>query len=142
MSACAQPGALFIFALGYVTIHALARLALAGAYFFTRRKHPTPLLTLSASGLRHVARTQRLQGGEGTLIERDIFIGAQELVPTRLVAGRMPEPSVNERRRVAQKQAKKKGDKPSKAPLPLLAWHLCISHVPSMLGKTTTVVKG
>jgi hypothetical protein len=90
----------------------------------------------------HVELTPLLQGVEGNRIERAIFIGAQELVPSRLVAVRMPEPLVNERRRVAQKKAKKKGSLPSKAPLNLLAWTLFISNVPSMLWKTTTVVKG
>src|SRR5262249_55231109 len=142
VSSLAQKGALFIFALGYFKIQALARLALAGAYFLTRLNHQTKLFTLSASGMRHVELTQMLQGVEGNLIERDIFIGAKELVPTRLVAVRMPEPIVNERRRVAKKKAKKKGYKPSKAHLHLLAWNLFISNVPSMIWKTTTVVQG
>jgi hypothetical protein len=92
--------------------------------------------------MHHVALTQMLQGVEGHRIESDIFIGAKELVPSRLVAVRMPEPIVNARRRVAQKKAKKKGSRPSKAPLNLLAWHLCISNVPSTMWKTTTGVKG
>src|SRR2546421_7045300 len=53
----------------------------------------------------------------------------------------MPEPIVNERRRVAKKKAKKKGYVPSKAHLHLLAWNLFISNVPSKIWKTTTVVK-
>jgi Transposase DDE domain len=140
--ALAQKGALFIFALGYFKIQALARLALAGAYFFTRLNHQTKLFTLSAGGMHHVALTQMLQGVESNLIERDIFIGAKELVPSRLVAVRMPEPIVNERRRVAKKKAKKKGYMPSKAHLNLLAWNLFISNVPSMIWQTATVVKG
>ena len=59
--------------------------------------------------MHHVELTQMLQGVEGNLIERDIFIEAKELVPSRLVAVRMPAPIVNERRRVAKKKAKKKG---------------------------------
>jgi DDE family transposase len=140
--ALAQRAALLLFALGYFKIQALARLALAGAYFLTRLKHQTTLFAPSAGGMPHVELAQMLPGGEGTLIARDICIGAKELVPSRLVAVRMPEPIVNERRRVAQQKAKKKGEMPSKAQLTLLAWHLCISKVPSTIGKTTTVVKG
>jgi hypothetical protein len=140
--ALAQRGAWFIFALGSCKIQAVARLALAGAYFLTRRNHQTKLFAPSAGGMHHVELTQMLQGVEGTLIESDIFIGAKELVPSRLVAVRMPEPIVNERRRVAKKKAKKKGYMPSKAHLNLLAWNLFISHVPSTIWKTTTVVKG
>jgi hypothetical protein len=82
-----------------------------------------------------------LQGGEGTLIERAIFIGAKERVPARLVAVRMPASIVNARRRRAKKKAKKKGYTPSKAHLNLLAWHLFISTVPATIGKTAPVVK-
>jgi hypothetical protein len=91
--------------------------------------------------MHHVELTQRLQGGEGNLIERDIFIGAKELVPSRLVAVRMPEPIVNARRRVAKKTAKKKDYIPSKTHLNLLAWNLFTSTVPSMIWKTTPMVK-
>jgi len=92
--------------------------------------------------MHHVELPQIRQGGEGTLIERAIFIGAKELGPARLGAVRMPEAIVHERRRSAKKKAKKKGDRPSKAHLTLLAWNLFIRHVPSMLWKTATVVKG
>jgi len=139
--ALAHKGVLFIFDLGYFKVHALARLARAGAYFLTRLNHQTKLFAPSASGMHHVELTQMLQAVEGELIERDIFIGAKELVPSRLVAVRMPESIVNERRRIAKKKAKKKGYTPSKAHLNLLAWNLFISNVPAMIWKTTTVVK-
>ena len=133
---------MFLFDLGYFKIQALARLATAGAYFLTRLNHQTNIFAPSAGGLQHVELTQMLQAVEGNLIERDIFIGAKELVPSRLVAVRMPESIVNERRRIAKKKAKKKGYIPSKAHLTLLAWNLFISNVPSMIWKTATVVKG
>ena len=85
--------------------------------------------------------TQMLQAVEGNLIERDIFIGAKALVPSRLVAVRMPESIVNERRRMAKKTAKKKGYTPSKAHLNLLAWNLFITNVPRTIWKTETVGK-
>jgi hypothetical protein len=140
--AFAPKGAWCIFALGYFKIQALARLALAGAYFLTRRKPQTTLCTLSTGGRRHVELLQRRQGGEGNRIERALVIGAKALVPARLVAVRMPEPSVNERRRGAQKQAQQKGSRPSQAPRNLWAWNLFISHGPAMLWKTTPRVKG
>jgi hypothetical protein len=92
--------------------------------------------------MHHVELAQMLQGGEGHLSERDIFIRAKALGPSRLVAVRMPEPIVNERRSVAKKKAKQTGYLPSQAPRNLLAWNLLISHVPSTIWKTTTVVKG
>ena len=139
--ALAQKGSLFLFDLGYFKFQALARLATAGAYFLTRLNHQTTIFAPSAGGMQHIELTQMLQAVEGNLIERDIFLGAKELVPSRLVAVRMPESIVNERRRIAKKKAKKKGYMPSKAHLNLLAWNLFISNVPSMIWKTATVVK-
>jgi hypothetical protein len=140
--ALAQTGVLFLFDLGYFKIQALARLATAGAYFLTRLNHQTKIFAPRAGGLQHVELTQMLQAVEGHLIESNIFIGAKELVPSRLVAVRMPESIVNERRRIAKKKAKKKGYIPSKAHLNLLTWNLFISNVPSTIWKTATVVKG
>jgi hypothetical protein len=68
--ALAQRGALFLFDLGYFKIQALARLALAGAYFLTRLNHQTKLFAPSAGGMHHVELAQMLQGVEGNLISR------------------------------------------------------------------------
>ena len=137
----AHKGVLCIFALGYVTIQALARLAAAGAYFFTRRNHQTTICAPSAGGIQHIALVQMLDAVEGHCVETDICIGAKALVPSRLVAVRMPEALVNERRSIAKKHAKKKGDAPSKAHRALLAWHLFLRNVPHMMWQTETVGK-
>ena len=84
-------------------------MAAAGAYFFSRLKHQTTLLH-TESGLTPVV-------GDST--EHAIFLGAKERVACRLVASRLPEGIVNERRRLAKKKAQKKGSTPSKAPLAL-----------------------
>ena len=133
---------MFLFDLGSFQIQALARLALAGASCLTRLHHQTTLFAPRAGGMHHVELPRRLQGVEGNRIESALCIGAQELVPSRLMAVRMPEPSVNARRRVAKKKAKKKGDRPSKAALNLWAWNLFISNVPSMIWQPTTGGKG
>ena len=71
-----------------------------------------------------------------------MFLGAQERVACRLVASRMPECLVKERRRLAKKQAKKKGYTPAKAPLVLLAWNLFITKVPHTIWQTATRRQG
>jgi len=81
-----------------------------------------------------------LQTVEGNIIEKPIFMRAKELVAARLIASRVPEAIVNERRRKARQYAKKKGYTPSKAHLELLAWNLFITHVPSTMWKTETVI--
>ena len=75
------------------------------------------------------------------LRENAIFIGATERVASRLIAGRRPEAGVHARRRSARKNAQKKGDTPSQAPLTLMAWHLLIPHVPPTRWTTVTVTK-
>lgn len=78
----------------------------------------------------------------GNRTEHAIFLGAKERVASRLVASRLPEPLVNERRSIAKKQAKTKGYPPSQAHLALLAWNLFLTNVPHTIWKTETVGKG
>ena len=133
---------MFLFDLGYFKIHALARIAAAGAYFLTRLNHQTNLFTAGAGGMQPLALAQVLKTVEGNIFEQHVFLGTQELVRSRLIAVRMPEAIVNERRRIAKKKAKKKGDTPSKSQLLLLAWNLFISNVPSTIWHPETIVKG
>jgi hypothetical protein len=132
---------LFILDLGYFTLKAFAALATAGAYFFSRLNHQTTVLTLAAGQWQPVALARWLTTVEAHLLERPIFLGAKERVAARLIASRVPEASVNERRRKARKNAKKKGYTPSHAPLTLLAWNLFITNVPSTIWPTETVLK-
>ena len=77
---------------------------------------------------------------EDHIIEKPICMRAKELVASRLMASRVPEAMVNERRRKAKKHAKKKGYTPSKAHLELLAWSLFLTNVPSTMWKTETII--
>jgi hypothetical protein len=140
--AFAQKGVLFIFDLGYFKLKAFAALATAGAYFFSRLNHQTTLLTMAAGQWQHVALASWLTTVEAQLLERPIFLGEKERVAARLIASRVPEAIVNERRRKARKKAKKKGYTPSQAYLALLAWNLFITNVPPTIWKTEIVMKG
>lgn len=73
------------------------------------------------------------------VVEKAIVLGAYERIPARLVAVRRPEAIVNERRRQAPATAKKAGDTPSQAHLPLLAWNLFIPNVPASVWSAKTV---
>src|SRR5215475_12863550 len=139
--ALAQKGALFIFDLGYFKIQALARLALAGAYFLSRLNHQTTILHMEAECLQPLALASFLTTVAAPCYETLIFLGAKERVACRLLASRVPEPIVNERRRTANKKAKKKGYTPSKAHLVLLAWNLFITNVPHTIWKLEAVFK-
>ena len=137
----AQKGVLFIFDLGYFKIKAFARIADAGAYFLSRLNHQTTLLHMEASRLQPLKLASLLTTVTDHCLEIPIFLGAKEQVACRLLASRVPESIVNERRRNANKKAKKKGYTPSKAHLTLLAWNLFITNVPHTIWKMESVFK-
>ena len=72
-------------------------------------------------------------------MEKAVFLGAQERVATQLIAVRVPETVVNERRRKARRNAKKRGHTPSQAHFALLAWNLFITTVPGTVWTPETV---
>jgi DDE family transposase len=62
-------------------------------------------------------------------------------VAIRLLASRVPETVVNERRRKARQAARKRGYTPSQAHLTLLAWNLFITNVPHSVWTPATVCR-
>jgi len=139
--ALAQKGVLFIFDLGYFKLKAFARIVEAGAYFLSRLNHQTTILDAATEHVQPLQLPSLLNTVVGNSIEHAVFLGAKEQVAARLVAYRVPESVVNERRRRAKKNAKKKGYTPSQTHLTLLAWNLFITNVPRTIWKTETVGK-
>src|SRR6266446_1935975 len=139
--ALAQQGVLFIFDLGYFKLKAFARIVEDGAYFLSRLNHQTTIFDADTGGLQPLELAAFLHTVESNRTEKAIFLGAKERVASRLVAYRLPEPIVNARRRIAKKNAKKKGYTPSQAHLALLAWNLFITNVPRTIWKAETVGK-
>ena len=70
-----------------------------------------------------------------------MFIGEKERVPSRLIAVRLPDEIVNERRRMARKKAKEKGYTPTEAHWFLLGWNLFITNVPGEVWTPETIIK-
>ena len=139
--ALAQNDDLFLFDLGYFKIKALATIAAANAYFLCRLNHQTTLLEVVADRVAPVELASRLAMVKRPLLEQPILIGAKAQVAARLVAASVPAEVVNARRRMARKNAKKKGYTPSQTHLTLLAWNLFITNVPETIWQTTTVLK-
>lgn len=137
----AQPEALFLFDLGYFKVRALAKIAQAEAYFLTRLNHQTALAEAVRGRLRRVEVARLLQHTPHRLLDHAVYLGAREHLAVRLVAARVPEAVVNERRRKARAQAKKRGYTPSHAHLTLLAWNLFVTNVPSTVWTPATVCK-
>jgi Transposase DDE domain len=106
---------LFIFDLGYFKIKALASIADAHAYFLCRLNHQTTILEAGADCVVPVELAPFLTTVASSIVQKAILIGVKERVPSRLIASRVPEAIVNARRRIARKNAKKKGYIPSQA---------------------------
>jgi len=135
----AQRGALFLFDLGYFKIKALAQIAEAEAYFLTRHHHQAALFEVVAGRLRPVELAAWLRTAPQRLVEQPLYLGARERVAVRLIAARVPDTVVNERRRKVRANAKKRGYTPSQAHLSLLAWNLFITNVPSTVWTSAPV---
>ena len=113
----------------------------AGAYFLSRLNHQTNLYEGNTPGLSPIDLVKVLKELPFDTIEKAIFIGEKERVSSRLIAVRLPDAIVNERRRVARKTAKQKGYTPTDADLFLLAWNLFITNVPAEVWTPKTVVR-
>ena len=74
---------------------------------------------------------QLLHGESCSLVEHPVYLGACERLAVRLVATRVPEAVVNERRRKTRANTQKRGYTPSQTPLALMAMSLVRSgHLP------------
>src|SRR5258707_15070598 len=84
----------------------------------------------------------RVLGKEaGPLLEKRMVLGTDERVAARLIAVRMPDAIVTERRRQARAVAKQRGSTPSHAHLTLLAWNLFITNVSGTVWPAQTIGK-
>jgi DDE family transposase len=137
--ALAQAASLFLFDLGYFKLTAFAAIAAAHAYFLSRLNHQTTLREVIGGRQQALDLARALAQEPRPLLEKAVVLGAYERIPTRLIAIRMPEAIVNERRRQAYVAAKKAGYTPSQTHLTLLAWNLFITNVPTTVWSTQTV---
>ena len=135
----AQAHSLFLFDLGYFKLTAFATIAAARAYFLSRLNHQTTLREVVDGRQQALDLASCLAHEAQPVIEKAVVLGAYERVPARLIAVRMPEAIVNERRRQAYAVAKKRGYTPSQAYLTLLAWNLFITNVPTTVWSSKTV---
>jgi Transposase DDE domain len=137
--ALAQPHSLFLFDLGYFKLAAFAKIAAAQAYFLSRFNHQTTLREVSGNRTQPLNLPQCLGHDSRALLEKAVLLGTRDQVAARLIAVRMPEAIVNERRRQAHAVAKKRGYTPSQAHLTLLGWNLFVTNVPGMIWSPQTV---
>src|SRR5262245_15640783 len=135
----AQPHALFVFDLGYFKLTAFAKIAAAHAYFLSRLNHQTTLREVVGGRTQALDLARSLAHETRAVLEKTVVLAARDRIAARLIAVRMPEAIVNERRRQARAVAKKRGYTPSQAHLTLVAWNLFITNVPATVWPPQTV---
>lgn len=135
----ARASSLFLFDLGYFKLPAFAKIIAAHAYFLSRLNHQTTLREVVKGRQQPLELASELACETRRLVEKAVVLGAYDRVPARLIAVRMPEAVVNERRRQAYAVAKKRGATPSQRHLTLMAWNLFITNVPATVWTPKTV---
>lgn len=135
----AQPHSLLLFDLGYFKLAAFAKIATAKAYFLSRLTHQTTRREVVGGRTQLLDLPRGLGHDSRALLEKAVLLGTREHGAARLIAVRMPEAIVKERRRQARAVAKKRGYPPAQAQLTLLAWNLFVTNVPATVWPPKTV---
>lgn len=118
-------GAIRLADLGYFSLDCLNQINKDGGFYLSRIQVQTHLFT--RKGIR-LDLPKWLKNQHTDEIDRPILLGQTQRIKTRLIAWRMPEPVAQERRRKLLWQAKRKGQKPSKARLALCDWTLMLTN--------------
>ena len=126
-----RAGDLVLRDLGYFCLAALRQIAMQQAYFLSRlckgvhvflgANDEAPVLTLAEHLLRHFPRH--------TVVDLDVYVGQEDRLPCRLLAYRLPDEVVEQRRRSAYEVARKKGRTPTKEYLQWLQYGWYITNV-------------
>jgi hypothetical protein len=126
------PGSLSLFDLGYFSLTRLEQITHNRAFFITRLR-PNTLLFDSAAWETAVDLETLCSSLQGAGAEYWLFLGSKQRIPVRLVLNRCPPSVVEQRRRTAYANAKRKGRQPSQKYLALLQWTYFITNVPEAL---------
>jgi len=126
-----NPYEVIIFDLGYFCIKSFREIIEKQAHFISRVKTNTIFYMKShieGGKFEKVDILNILRRSTG-VVDTRVFIG-REKVDVRLVAVRLPEGIINERRRKENKKAKVKGKTLTDIELELLAWNIIITSIP------------
>jgi hypothetical protein len=121
-------GSLRITDLGYFNLGVFAAMVLAGVHFLSRLQFGTAvrLATGAAVELRRWLAQQ-----PGPFIDQEVALGADQRLPCRLIAWRVPAEQANRRRqKLRQETRRKRGQEPSAERLAWCDWTILVSSVP------------
>lgn len=129
-----QPNDLVLRDLGYFCLAVFFQIAAKQAFFLSRlipNIKVYPQGEKSEEPLDLSAYLQQKKYRDCSVIEFQALLGKEDRLPVRVIAYRLPQRLVNERRRKARAVAKKKNYTPSPKRLNLLAFSLYITNVDS-----------
>jgi hypothetical protein len=122
----APAGSLTIFDLGYFCLKRFRSLSEARAYWISRLQHGTSVYAADGTPL-DLLRYLREHGGSG-LVDMAILLGAEERLPCRMIAVRVPQEKANRRRQDAIEKAQKHGRAPSRGYLDMQSWNVFVTN--------------
>jgi hypothetical protein len=125
-----RPGDLVLRDLGYLTLESLRQIAARGAWYLSRLSKGVDVYLEADAQAPALALVEHLERfyPDDSVIDLPVYLG-HERVPSRLLAYRLPEPVVQERRRKALAEARKKGRELSPEYLDWLSFGFYITNV-------------
>ena len=123
-------GALRISDLGFFTLGVFAAMTAQGVYWLSRLAPGTAVYT--PDGARWDVLDLLAAQGAAT-VDLTVTLGVDHRLPGRLLAVRVPEEVVNQRRRRLRADAKRRGKTPSAGQLAWCAWTIVVTSVPPTL---------
>jgi len=123
-------GALRISDLGFFTLGVFAAMTAQGVYWLSRLAPGTAIYT--PDGARWDVLDLLAAQGAAT-VDLTVTLGVDHRLPGRLLAVRVPEEVVNQRRRRLRADAKRRGRTPSAAQRAWCAWTIVVTSVPPTL---------
>jgi Transposase DDE domain len=136
-------GALEIADLGYFELDKFATRGRKKAFWLTRWQPNTKIFRQGSE----VSLVEFLAGRKTKVVDVPIELGAHHRLPCRLIALRVPEKVVRQRRQRLLKKARKKArrhkngkrKRPSRERLLLCAWNIYLTNIPSELANATEI---
>ena len=125
----ALQGMLFLYDLGYFKLDSFHEIVDAGAYFISRLN--TRCALLDPTTQERFDLLAYVQQSVIDQIELQLLVGLTAKLPCRLLAVRLPAEVVEERRRKAKANARRKGRTLSSKKLAWLEWNLYLTNVPT-----------
>lgn len=122
-------GDLLIRDLAYSSVRCFKAIADRGAFYLSRLRSKTAVMDLGGNRVDLLRLARQYAPGVGHVFTRNILLGADDKLPTRLVILRVPEAVANQRRRHLRQQAKRQKTQLRKERLALADWMIFVTNL-------------